>query len=608
MAKADLLSTLNLFQTLTDEQRQAVFGLMKTRNIARGDLLVNQDEPSDALFIVLSGAFEVHRSGSTDPIAQIRAGEVIGEIGFFAGTPRTANVTAIRDATVLELDRSAYEQAAQEAPAVQGRMLAALARRLGDTSAQLSPEQAPLRTRTVAIMQGGQEPLPPGFFELLRISLTAAGAAVIDRSAVEQRFGRLDPGSDEVRHWLNALEWEGKLLVYLADPDLTAWSGKCLRQADMVVMAVRGQAPSGKLTPLEALACEVHPVKARRLVRVHDYRSSSVTGTSAWLQRIEVFLHHHLALEDDADLRSLARFLKGGAVGFAAGGGGGFGPAHVGIYKAFRERGILFDLFIGTSVGAAVSAGFALRLTPEEIDEGTHDIFVISRGFKRPTWPRYALLDHKAFDQALARNCGPALQIEDCWHPFFAVATDLSRQQLKLIRTGSLWKAVRASASIPGILPPVFTEEGTMLVDGGMMDNAPLAPLKKIKTGPNLVVHFGRREEQRFECRYEDIPGRWELIASILNPFRKRRLPRAPGAASVLMRSMMAHQSYDLPAGPEDLVLQPPPFPGSSFMSFDQHSRVFQASYRWALEKLDELEQAEHPALKAMKGQTDLRS
>jgi NTE family protein len=55
----------------------------------------------------------------------------------------------------------------------------------------------------------------------------------------------------------------------------------------------------------------------------------------------------------------------------------------------------------GTSVGAAVLAGFAILLSPEQIDQAMHDVFVSGRGFKRI--PRYSLLDHKAFDRALQR-------------------------------------------------------------------------------------------------------------------------------------------------------------------------------------------------------------
>jgi NTE family protein len=139
-----------------------------------------------------------------------------------------------------------------------------------------------------------------------------------------------------------------------------------------------------------------------------------------------------------------------------------------------------------------------------------------------------------------------------------------------------------------------------MLVDGGVMDNAPLAPLQDIKLGPNLVVHFGRTGEQRFDCRYEDIPGRGKLIAALLNPFARKRLPRAPNAFNVLWRSLLAHQRYELPLDAHDLLLRPPQFPGGSFMGFEHHAKVVQAAYVWASSMIDELAAQGNDAIAAI--------
>lgn len=590
----DLLATLELFRGLDAEQRAGIQALMRRRDISRGEPLVEAGEASDSLFIVLHGAFDVlgredaMGEGPGGPIARLVAGDVVGEIGFFAGTPRTATVVATRDATVLELDRPRYEQAVAAAPSIVPTLLAVVARRLGETTLRLPPPPAPTEGRTVAIVPAGVEPLPLLFLARLRSALEAAGSEVLDAASAESRFGP-DPDVAAVTRWLNDREWEDGLLALVAEPALTEWTRRCVLHADTVVLVTRGSAPAGGPTPVESFVAEVHGPATRRLVRVHDRRAGSVSGTPAWLARIGVFLHHHVSLEDDADFHSLVRFLTGRAVGYVAGGGGGFGPAHVGIHGAFRERGATFDAYIGTSVGAAVCAGFALLRDEEEMDENTHDIFVASRAFKRPTIPRYALLDHHALDDALARVAGPDTLIEDCWRPYFAVATNLSAQRLELIRTGPLWKAMRASSAIPGILPPFYTEDGTMLVDGGVMDNAPLQPMQRIKGGPNLVVHFGRTGDQRFHFRNEDFPGRWKLALALATPFGRRRLPRAPGAATVLMRSLMVHQRYDLPLGPGDLLLRPPRFPGSSFLNFDQHTRVFHAAREWAGRTIDTL-------------------
>jgi NTE family protein len=592
-----------LFRTLSSEQRLKALRAMVRQDLVRGQMLVAQGGPSDSLFMVLHGALAVRRTGDLEPLAELRAGELVGEIGFFANVPRTADVIAIRDTSVLVLTRAAYQDLAAEAPAIVEALLAALALRFAKETARLTPVRASPKARTVALIHGGCEPLPAAFDRRIRDGLAATDAEIVDPARVRAIFPGRALDAPEVADWLNRLEHAAPLVVYLGGGEASAWARKAIRQADMVVFACRGDAPRGALTDVEAFACEVHPASARRLVRIHDRRSGEVSGTAAWLARLPCFMHHHVALEDQVDIDSLIRFLFGRAIGFVAAGGGSFGTAHVGIYKAFRERGAMFDIFVGTSVGSAMVAGFAKNLEAEDLERGTHEIFVRSRSFRRPTWPRYALLDHKAFDRVLADQYGRDCLIEDCWRPFAAVATNLSTHNLELIRSGLLWQAVRASSAIPGLLPPFYTPKGAMLVDGCLIDNVPLAPMHQLKSGPNLVVHFGEPAPEMFDVDYAALPGRLELVAAMLMPFRKKLLPAAPSAVNVLWRGLVAHQRYDtLPTAPFDMVMRPPPPLGIDVTDFDRHTEIFQASYLWAREAIAAQEAEGNSAIAAILG------
>ena len=606
-AWGNVLEDFALFRTLSSEQRLKALGAMVRRDLVRGQMLVAQGEPSDSLFMVLHGALAVRRAGDLEPIAELRAGEVVGEIGFFANIPRTADVIAIRDASVLVLTRGAYQELAQDAPALVEALLAAMARRFAKETARLTPPRASPKARTVTLIDGGYEPLPRDFERRIREGLAAVDAEIVDPARVNAVFPGRALDAPEITDWLNTLEHIAPLVVYLGGREASPWARKAIRQADMVVFACRGEAPATALTEVEAFACEVHLPSARRLVRIHDRRRGQVRGTAAWLARLPSFMHHHVALEDQVDIDSLIRFLSGRAIGFVAGGGGSFGTAHVGVYKAFRERNVMFDIFVGTSVGSAMAAGFAKNLDAEDLERGTHEIFVRSRSFRRPTWPRYALLDHKVFDRALAEQYGGDCRIEDCWRPFAAIASNLSTHSLELIRSGLLWQAVRASSAIPGLLPPFYTPEGAMLVDGCLIDNVPLAPMHQLKSGPNLVVHFGEPAAEMFDVDYAELPGRLELIAAMLMPFRKKLLPAAPSAVNVLWRSLVAHQRYDvLPTAPLDLVMRPPIPLGIDVTHFDRHTEIFLASYLWAREAIAALEAAGNSAISGILGTGNL--
>src|SRR6202048_1808141 len=590
-----------LFRTLSSGQRLKAFGAMVRQDLVRGQMLVAQGEPSDALFVVLHGALAVRRAGDHAPIAELRAGEVVGEIGFFANMPRTADVIAIRDTSVLVLTRAAYRDLAEDAPAIVEELLAALARRFAKTTARLKPLLAAPKVRTVALLQGGFAPAPAAFDRRMRERLAAIGAEIVDPARLDAMFPGRALDASEITDWLNRIEQTAPLVVYLGNGGASAWTRKAVRQADLVLFVCHGDAPAGELTDVEAFACKVHPAPARRLVRIHARRSGEVSGTAAWLARLPCFMHHHVALEDQIDIHSLIRFMSGRALGFVAAGGGSFGSAHVGIYKALRERGVVFDIFVGTSVGSAMVAGFAKNLEADAPGRATHEIFVKSRSFRRPAWPRYSLLDHKAFDRSLADQYGADCRIEDCWRPFAAVATNLSTHNLELIRTGRLWQAVRASSAIPGLLPPFYTAEGAMLRDGCLIDNVPLAQMHQLKSGPNLVVHFGDPAAEMFDVEYAALPGRLELAMAMLMPFRKKLLPAAPSAVNVLWRSLVAHQRYDaLPTAPLDHVMRPPFSPDIGVTEFERHTEIFEASYLWAREAIAALEAQGNAAVAAM--------
>jgi NTE family protein len=598
---AALLQSSAIFGKLSNDERAEIWSRARVHALLRGETLVRQEALSDAVYVVVSGRFEVWIEGRENPVTEIGVGELIGEIGFFSGEPRTATIIAARDSMVVELDRPSFDDVARRVPAVYQTVVRALARRLADANARLPSVKRVAAVRTVAVIAGGRETIPQAFLDRLDAVVGRAGKGLLLRQEfVETLFPGAGLDEPAVSRWLNAIENEYELIAYVADATLTAWTRKAIRQADQILVVVAGAA--GELNPVESFAFATHPPMRRRLVLLHARRAAFVDGTADWLHERDVAMHHHVSLEDEQDLKSLHRFLTGRALGYVAAGGGGFGLAHIGVYKAFAERGVAFDMLGGTSAGAAVLGGVAVGMTPEAIDRSVHDTFVTNRAFKRFTLPRYALLDHMHFDDALRRQF-KGMAIEDAWRPYFAVATllDGSAQGPHVIRRGPMWRAVRASVSLPAILPPCFTDDGRLLVDGGVVDNIPLRPMKSLKTGPNLVVHFGVRETQRFAIDYASIPGRWRLIRRMLTASGRRTLPAVPTPIGVLERCLAMNQNPDLlPAGPLDLVLNVPPFPGARFMDFDLHFEIFEAAYQWCRGQIDTLSRAGDPALSAI--------
>src|SRR6266852_6617605 len=187
-AWGDVSEDFALFRTLSSEQRLKAFQAMVRRDLVRGQMLVAQGGPSDSLFMVLHGALAVCRHGDLEPIAELRAGEIVGEIGVFANVPRTADVIAIRDTSVLALTRAAYQVLAEEAPAIVEAVLAALARRFAKETARLTPVRASPKARTVALVDGGREPVPGAFDRRMREGLAAIDAEIVDPARLNAVF------------------------------------------------------------------------------------------------------------------------------------------------------------------------------------------------------------------------------------------------------------------------------------------------------------------------------------------------------------------------------------------------------------------------------------
>ena len=594
------LSNVSAFRGVDPATLELLESRLSPIPVRRGDCIVRQGESADALYVVTSGRFAVEVEGVSDPVTEISHGSTIGEIAFFAGGPRTATVRAIRDAVVVRLSRADFDDISARSPAIWSTVTATLAERLAaetrrasamanGNGAGLAPKRAPPRPRTITVLGAEQGAIPPVFLTaFIEQARNFPDTLIVSRATVFDAFSDEEAGDLGLTEALNALEGRYQTVVFIADTTLTPWSEKAIRQADeILIIAAPPDGPVGSTVPLstlEGFALSLHRPAARRLAIVHAKRGV-VQGTRHWLTLREPTMHHHVALGEADDVARLWRFLRGEALGLVACGGGAYCAAHIGVYRAFREHGPGFDIIGGTSGGAAMGATFAQDLNPELIDEAVHRMFIDGKAMGRFTLPRYGLLDHTHFDSHLEREYGN-LRIEDLWKPFFAVSTDLSDYDVEVHRTGLLWHAVRASAAIPGLLPPLYTEDGRMLVDGSVIANVPIETMHALKRGPNVVVSFHPPQGQRYTVDYAALPKRKDLIWGMLNPLGDG-LPDAPSAASVLVRSMMANRSrFERQLNSDDWLLVPPSPPGMGPLDWRLHRELSEAAYRFTLAEL----------------------
>lgn len=575
------LALPEVFAGLKADDRARLVSEFETISLPRGGVLIREGEPAEHLFIVVSGRFGVMRAGRADPVNEIGAGETIGEIAFFAGGTRTATVTALRDSIALRLAREDYQSLAARLPALPVAVTAMLARRLAETTAgrMASPDPRP---RTIVALAAGQSRLSRPFLDALLRVFEADGATLLVDASRAREFAPGDQGFDApaVTEALNALESRVDTIVYVADAETTAWSMKAIRQADLALLIAPFDAGETANSNELAAARVLSPAQTR-LILLHPARHD-ISGTARWLKDRRVAMHHHVALDCADDVARVGRFIAGSARGLVAGGGGAFCSAHAGLYKALLEAGHTFDMMGGTSGGSAMTAAFAAGATPEDIDASIEQSFVQRRAMRRYTLPRYSVLDHTVYDRELERLFGRR-RIEDLWLPYFCVSTNLSENRIEVHRAGLLWQAVRASSSIPLLLPPFYTPDGDMLVDGGLIDNVPVKVMRELKSGPNVVMSLEAAKLARFAVDYAQLPSRSHLLRMLANPFARSKLPAAPGIATVLLRALVAHRrDYERHLGGDDLHLKPPLPADMSLLDWHRHGEVMRDAYAWA--------------------------
>jgi NTE family protein len=169
-------------------------------------------------------------------------------------------------------------------------------------------------------------------------------------------------------------------------------------------------------------------------------------------------------------------------VGIALGGGSIHGIAHLGVLKAFAEKGLKFQFIAGTSAGAIVGVLAAAQLPLGQIEQ-------IARRIEWPgmlnlSWSGKGLMQNANLRSSIDTALG-GRRLEQLPLAFGAIATDVATGERVIIRKGPAGAAVGASCSIPVIFEPVKID-GRDLVDGGLTEPVPVIAAREM--GAEIVI------------------------------------------------------------------------------------------------------------------------
>ena len=208
------------------------------------------------------------------------------------------------------------------------------------------------------------------------------------------------------------------------------------------------------------------------------------------------------------------------SVGLVLSGGGAKGIAHIGVIRALEDNDIPIDYIAGTSMGAIVGGLYACGYTTEEMlqlllsdsfgywSTGTMDprlSYYLNRAQQTPamfTLPfSFGNSKAPAVPQSLISPLPMNFAFMELFAPFTAqtggdfnrlmvpyrcVASDVAAKHKKVLSSGSVGDAIRASMSFPAVFQPTEID-GAILYDGGIYDNFPVDVMRR-DFAPDIMI------------------------------------------------------------------------------------------------------------------------
>ncbi|MGF1545585.1 MAG: patatin-like phospholipase family protein [Parvularculaceae bacterium] len=533
---------LAFFSALTPETQSDLVAGADWFSLPGGSRLFGVGDDADALYFVVSGRLVVVRADPAleerEHLTYVRAGDPFGLRAVIAGDRRDGEAYALRDAELVAVPRRRVLRLFE----TRVDFAAALARTLIDRSRPKPPApaaEAALRDgapRVFALVAGSPSTPVEAYAATIAENVAACGrpVATLGPEDLETASGHFGAGAQR----------DGVVLLPCRVGD-DAWYRFALRHADRFLVFARRDARPPKPLPLSPTTASA--ARRFRLVDVVAVDEGAPSGSLAeWASTLNAA--RIFQWRGGRGARRLARAIAGRSIGVVLSGGGARAYAHLGAIRALRARGAAIDFIGGASMGAIVAACVAMGWDDEETEARLRDSFVASNPLGDQVLPVIALTRGKIVEERLAAHFGD-VRIEDLDRPFFCVSSELTQGALRVHRTGLLRDALRASISLPGVLPPIVDGEA-LLVDGAVIDNFPTATMRDLHRGLTIGVDVARRGSIDV-APYREPMGfaRW---------VRRNGVRAAPPIVALLMRAATARREMGPAAAGPDILIAPP--------------------------------------------------
>jgi NTE family protein len=470
--RTEPLAAVPLLAGLQGDMLESLAAQTRSLGVRAGEWLFREGDPAESAYVIAMGRLEVVSEGPPETVIRtLKRGDVLGELALLQEGRRSASVRAVRDTWLVTLGRGDFEALMRSSP----DFALELTRNIGG---QLAASRA-----------AAPDPKPPDVIAVVGIHDAAWAPEIADTLERElARYGtvaRLGYDTERrVHDFPLALDraesaHDRVLLVGAATAPGEPWTDFCLREADLVLAVTHGAPALGWLEQRQTLkGCELLATAGELPPGV--------------IEALEPRMTQVVRGDLDAALAATARRLAGRSLGLVLSGGGARAFAHLGVLDELRAAGLQIDRYGGASMGAIVAGIAAMGATTDSLHEIFMRCFVRQNPSRDYTLPAYGLIRGARTRRLLGEVFGDR-RIEELPHRFFCVSADLFARELVVHSTGPAAEAVYTSLAIPGVYPPVPAPGGRLLVDGGVIDNLPVATMAAAAEGPVIAVDVSHR-------------------------------------------------------------------------------------------------------------------
>jgi predicted acylesterase/phospholipase RssA/CRP-like cAMP-binding protein len=596
----DILSTCIAFTGFSESDFDLLAKGAKRVFVPAGTHFLKQGEVAETATIIEHGRFIVllpARSG--EPMTfELGRGEIVTLAAMLAEDPSRGDLYALRDSTVITLQGEDFLAC-----------LTANSRLIKDYSAWAIEQTKRLiglssfqsRPQAFALLPTSNAPqIHESSLALMQaLSETHGQGHLINSQRIQEVFG-CDPAKgdnfDQVRHkltaWLEEQEAEGYFLLFVCDPTETNWARWCLDQTDRIIVATMAEdtAEIERIGQIFAGRQVAGTKVMMDLILIQNQNTKLPRGSNVWMKLKCLRRHHQVRQGNATDFQRAARRISDRAVGLVLGGGGARGLAHIGVLQALEEAGVPVDVIGGTSMGSAMAAAYARGWEPQKILEFASKTFTDTNAVRDLDFPMISILAGRKLNRQL-QSFFQKIDIADLWLPYFCISASLSKGEMMVHDQGLLWEKVRASCSLPGIFPPVWSD-GQLLVDGGVMNNVPIDVMEnRCNGGTVIAVNVGGGGAKGFDDSKHWTASGWSLLRQRFS--RNSQNKRIANILDVMLWSTTISSKRYLQqlvdAGRVDLYLTPP-VQEFQLLGFDAYEKLYQVGYEYARKELAEWE------------------